>query len=66
MAIVKVIEIHSEGNSIEAAAESALSEAAKTVKEIRNIYIQDLQAIVENEKITKYRINAKISFVIKN
>jgi flavin-binding protein dodecin len=66
MSVAKVIEIHSEGPSIEAAVESALNEAAKSVQEIKNIYIQDIQAIVENNKISKYRITTKISFVVKS
>ena len=66
MTVAKVIEIHSEGNTIEQAAEAALNEAAKSVEQIKGIYIQDLQALVENNKITKYRINAKISFVVKS
>ena len=66
MAVAKVIEIHSEGNTIEQAAEAALNEAAKSVEQIKGIYIQDIQALVENNKITKYRINAKISFVVKS
>jgi len=65
MSVVKVIEIHAEGNTIEAAAESALTEAAKSVDQIKSLYIQDIQAIVEKNKIVKYRIHTKISFVIK-
>ncbi|CAG0993288.1 dodecin family protein [Geobacter sp.] len=66
MSVAKVIEIHSEGSSIEAAVESALTEAAKSVDEIKNIYIQDIQAIVENNKITMYRTTTKITFVVKS
>lgn len=65
MSVVKVIEIHAEGSTIEAAAESALTEASKSVDQIKSLYIQDIQAIVEKNKIVKYRINSKISFVIK-
>lgn len=65
MSVVKVIEIHAEGSTIEAATEAALTEAAKTVEQIKALYIQDIQALVEKNKIVKYRVNAKISFVIK-
>ena len=44
MSVVKVIEIHAEGSTIEGAAEAALKEAAKSVNQIKNIYIDDLQA----------------------
>ena len=64
MSVVKVIEIHAEGSTIEGATEAALQEAAKSVNQIKSIYIDDLQAIVEGNKIVKYRVNTKISFVV--
>ena len=64
MAIVKVIELLAEGNSIEDAMTSALQEASKTVKNIKTLYAQDIQGIVENGTISKYRINVKVSFVV--
>lgn len=64
MAIVKVIELLSEGDSIEHAVDAALNEAAKTIRNIKSIYVQDIQAYVNENKVTKYRINARVSFVI--
>ena len=64
MSVVKVIEIHAEGSTIEGAAEAALQETAKSVNQIKSIYIEDLQAIVEGNKIVKYRVNTKITFVV--
>lgn len=66
MAIVKVIEVLAQSDkSWEDAAREAVSEAGKTVDNIRSIYIKEFEAVVENKKITKYRINAKISFEIR-
>ncbi len=65
MSIAKVIEVLAEGDSIEAAVESAVEGAAKTVKNIRHVYIQDIQAEVEDGKIKKYRVNTKLTFVVK-
>jgi flavin-binding protein dodecin len=65
MSVVKVIEILAESNeSWEAAAKAAVAEASKTVKHIQSVYIKEMQAIVEGNEIVKYRVNAKISFVI--
>lgn len=65
MAIVKVIELLAEGNSIEDAVNAALQEAAKTIRNIRSIYVQDIQAYIGSDnKVSKYRINARVSFVI--
>jgi flavin-binding protein dodecin len=64
MSVVKVIEIISEGDSIENAVAAAVDEASKTVRNIKTVYIKDIQAIVQNDKVVKYRIDTKISFVV--
>ena len=67
MAIVKVIEVLAESDtSWEDAAQEALDEASRTVRNIRSIYVKEFQAIVRDGKIDKFRINAKISFVVKD
>jgi len=67
MAVLKVIEIMaSSEKSWEDAAASAIKMASKTVKEIRSVYIQDMSAVVTKNKITEYRVNAKISFEVLN
>ncbi len=64
MSIAKVIEVLAEGDSIEAAAESAVKEASKSVRNIRHVYLQEFQALVEDNRIVKYRVNAKVTFVV--
>jgi len=66
MAVVKVIEILAESREgWEAAAQEAVTEAAKTVRNIQSVYIKHFQAIVEDDEIVNYRVNAKISFVVQ-
>ncbi len=66
MAVVKVIELLSESaNGWEAAAQEAVSEASKTIDNIQSVYVSNMQAIVENDKIVNYRLNVKISFIVK-
>lgn len=65
MSVVKVIEVMAQSEkSWEDATRIALEEAAKTVKDIKSIYIKEFQAIVENNRISEYRVDTKISFVI--
>jgi dodecin len=66
MSIVKVIEVMCEGKSIEDAMNSGIREASKTIKNIKQIDAKWIHAHVENNQITKYRVNAKISFVIEH
>ncbi len=63
--MVKVIEVLAQSDSSwDDAAKVALAEASKTVKGITSIYVKDMQAIVENDRIVQYRVTAKISFVL--
>lgn len=64
--MLKVIEVLAESDkSWEDAAAQAVTQAAKSVRNIKSIYIENHEAKVENNKIVKYRINAKISFVLE-
>lgn len=66
MAIVKVIELLAESqDGWEAATQEAVTEAAKTVRNIKSVYIKEFQAIVEGNEIVNYRVNAKVSFVVQ-
>lgn len=67
MAVLKVIEIMaSSEKSWEDAAATAVKIAGKTVKEIRSVFIQDMSAVVAKNKITEFRVTAKISFEVLN
>jgi flavin-binding protein dodecin len=63
--VIKVIEVLAQSEkSWEDAAAKAVKAASKSIDNIRSIYIVDTSAKVENGRIVKYRINAKISFSI--
>ncbi len=65
MAIVKIIElIGSSQTNWEDAVKNALAEAAKTIDNIKSVYVKSCKAKVENNKIVEYRANVKIAFVV--
>jgi flavin-binding protein dodecin len=67
MAVLKVLELLANSTkSWEDAAQEAINEASKTVKNIRSIYIKDHSAQVANNKIVGYRITAKVSFEVEH
>lgn len=66
MSLAKVIEVMAEGETMEKALDNAVMLAAKTVQDIKSVYAENIQGIVENNKIVRYRVNAKITFVVKN
>jgi flavin-binding protein dodecin len=66
MSIAKVIEVLAEGNSIETAIQMAVTEAAETVRGIRHVYVEGVQAIVQDDEVVRYRVNAKLTFVVES
>jgi dodecin len=64
MSVVKVIELISEGKTIEAAVQAAVDEASKTLHNIKQVNVEHIGAVIEKNKVTQYRINSKVSFVI--
>ena len=65
MSVLKVIEIMaSSPKGWEEATNVAVSNAAKTVKEIRSVYVKDMSAVVNKNKVTEYRVNLKITFEV--
>ena len=66
MAIHKVIEVISQSEeSWEDAAQAAVKDAGRTVKNIKSIYIEHLEGVVTKNKIVQYRVNAKITFEVQ-
>ncbi|WP_036383861.1 dodecin family protein [Muricauda sp. MAR_2010_75] len=65
MSVLKVIEILGNSTvSFEDAVQNIITEASKTVREIKSVYIKDMQVTVDKNKISQYRVNAKVSFAI--
>lgn len=65
MSVLKVVEIL--GNSTvswEDAVQQVVNEASKTIQNIKSVYVQDMQAMIEDNKIVQYRVNAKVTFAI--
>jgi dodecin len=66
MSVIKIIEVIASSNkSFDDATQVALYEAKKSVKNIKSIYIKEMNANVENGEIVSYGVNAKISFEVE-
>lgn len=65
MSVAKVIEILAEGDTLEEATEEAVRQASKTIDNIRNVYVNDYRVTVKDGEIDKYRVDAKVTFVVK-
>jgi flavin-binding protein dodecin len=66
MSIVKVLEVIAESDkSFDDAAQQAVKDAAVSVRGIKNIWIDNFSGVVENDRIVRYRVNAKLSFLVE-
>ena len=66
MSIAKVIEVIGESEKgWDDAIQTALNEAGKTVNNIVGIDILGMSGKVENNKITEYKANVKVAFLVK-
>lgn len=66
MAIHKVIEVLSQSEeSWEDAAQRAVADAGRTVENIKSIWVKNFEAVVKDNKIVEYRVNANITFEVK-
>ncbi|MDH3711248.1 MAG: dodecin family protein [Cyclobacteriaceae bacterium] len=66
MGVLKVIELLAESDkSWEEAAQNAVKQASKSLKNIRSVNITNQSCVVNGERITNYRINAKITFEVE-
>ncbi|WP_373057900.1 dodecin family protein [Zunongwangia sp. H14] len=65
MPVLKVIEVMANSDkSWEEAAKNAVKQAAKSVKNIKSVYIKEQTANVEGENLVDYRVNVKITFEV--
>jgi len=66
MTVVKILElIGSSPNGWSEAAQNAMTEAAKTVKNIKGVHVKACTAKVKNNKIVEYNANVKIAFIVE-
>ena len=66
LTVVKIIElIGSSKIGWSDAAQNAVTEAAKTVKNIKGVHVKRCTGKIENNKIVEYNADVKISFVVE-
>lgn len=65
MSVAKVLEVMAEGDSVEAAIEAAVAGVGETVRQIRSVYVDSIQAVVEDGRVVRYRVDAKVTFVVE-
>ena len=65
MAIAKVVEVTSSSQKrFEDAIQTGISKVTETVKNVQGAWINEQKVIIQDNKITEYRVNLKISFLV--
>lgn len=65
MSVAKIIEISAESSkSFEDAAQNGISRAEKTLKNVQGAWIADQKVTVRKGKITSYRVNMRVTFIL--
>lgn len=63
--VVKVIEVIAQSESgFDDAVRRAVQEASRTIHGIKHVWVDNFSATVAGDRVTEYRVNAKISFVL--
>ncbi len=67
MAVMKSEQILTESpKSFEDAIQAAVSRFSKTVRGLRSANVNNLSTVIENGKITSYRVNLQITFAVED
>ena len=64
--VAKVIELTaSSPKSIEDAIETGIKRADTTLDQIEGAWVQDIKCVVKNGKVSEWRVNMKVTFLLK-
>lgn len=67
MSVARVTEITSSSTvSFEDAIKKGIARADETLDQVRGAWVQEQKVVVEGGQITEYRVNLKITFVLRD
>jgi flavin-binding protein dodecin len=66
MSVARVTEIIASSNkSFEDAIQQGITRATKTLEAVKGAWISEQTVKIENDKISEYRVNLKVTFVLQ-
>lgn len=67
MAVARIVEISSTSpKSFEDAITQGIDRATKTLRNVKSAWVKEQEAQVKDGKITAYKVNLKVTFVLEN
>ena len=65
MSVAKIVELSVQSpDSYEAAIREVVERASSTLRNIRSVWVKEFEAVVENNRVSQFRVLVKISFVL--
>jgi flavin-binding protein dodecin len=65
MSVAKIIELSVESpKSFEDAIQNGISKASKTVHNIKSAWVKEQHVVIDNGKVTLYRVGLMVTFVL--
>jgi dodecin len=65
MSVARVTEIIASNKSFEDAIQQGVTRATKTLEAVKGAWISEQTVKIENDKISEYRVNLKVTFVLQ-
>ena len=66
MSVAKFLELSAQSpNSYEDAIREAVERASRTLRNIRSVWVKEFEAVVENDRVSQFRVVVKIAFVLE-
>lgn len=67
MSVAKVTEITSSSpESFQDAIEKGIARASKTIRNITGAWVQEEKVVVDGGRVTEYRVNMKVTFLLED
>ena len=65
MSIAKIIELSAESpKNFEDAIQHGITRASKTIHGIKSAWVKEQHLVIDNGKVTSYRVDLKVTFVL--
>lgn len=66
MSVAKITEISSSSKvSFEDAIQTGIARACQTLDQVQGAWISEQKVVVEKDKIVEYRVNMRVTFILK-
>ena len=65
MSVAKIIELSAESpKNFEEAIQNGITQASKTIHGIKSAWVKEQHVVIDNGKVTLYRVELKVTFVL--